>query len=184
MLPPRQHHLHTRPHGEHFPINLHRNRRLRQPAKHPRRTLIRQLDPARTPHRGLQRSVKILYPQTRLGPPRFNRMLARRQPHGRRIAHRPRLPIYQRRARPRDAHSTRRLHHRLCALLLDPTHCRRSRRQQRQVRRQDRLLEVKRHPRKRPRRHVHQLKQFRARLLFRRIDVLIPLDDINVDRQL
>ena len=49
------------------------------------------------------------------------------------------------------------------------------------IRRLDRVLEIQRDAREIRGRLVHQLEQLRARLLLRRIDILIALDDIDID---
>ena len=71
-----------------------------------------------------------------------------------------------------------------CRLFLCLQHRRRRRRKQRQIRRQKRSLAKQRDPPKSGRRPVHKLKQLHPGLLLGRINVLIPVHDVDVDPQL
>ena len=55
--------------------------------------------------------------------------------------------------------------------------------QQQSIRRRDRVFEVRRHTREGGASLVDELQQFSASLLAGRIVLLVPLDDIDVDRQ-
>ena len=94
-------------------------------------------------------------------------------------------PSTRARALPRQADSVRRVHHgpRARALRCAVTAAA-APRAAAEIRRQQRILEIERDAREVRRRRMHELKQFRAGLLFRRINVLVALHDVDIDGQL
>src|SRR5208337_4434324 len=85
---------------------------------------------------------------------------------------------------PSESDRIFRSHHHRAAIALETIDASRGRREQRQVRCQNRVLKIQRNLRERCRREMQNLEQFRTSLLLRWIHILIALDNINIDGQL